>query len=57
MYGTVMNAFTTLNFYSLNVRIDSTNLIGGFVFVTSCNVLTDVVLNEVVIDGLVIDGP
>jgi len=52
-----MNAFTTLNFYSLNVRIDSTNLIGGFVFVTSCNVLTDVVLNEVVIDGLVIDGP
>jgi hypothetical protein len=52
MYGTVMTVFTTLSFYSLNVYIDTTNLIGGYVFVTSCDLATDVVINEVLIDGL-----
>jgi len=57
MYGTVMAAFTTLNFNSKNVYIDTENLVGGYVFVTSCNVLTDVVKGEVMIDGLTLDGP
>ncbi len=57
MYGTVLAAFTTLNFYSRNVYIDTENLVGGYVFVTSCNVLTDVVLGEVFIDNLQLDGP
>jgi len=57
IYGTVMNAFTTLSFYSLNVYIDTTNLIGGYVFVTSCNITKDVVINDVTIDGLTLDGP
>lgn len=57
MYGTVMTAFTTLSFTSTNVYIDTTNLIGGFVFVTSCDVTTDVVINEVVITNLTMDGP
>jgi len=57
MYGTVMTVFTTLSFYSLNVYIDTTNLIGGYVFVTSCDLATDVVINEVLIDGLWMDGP
>jgi hypothetical protein len=52
MYGTVITAFTTLSFYSLNVYIDTTNLIGGYFFDTSCNLATDVVINEVLIDGL-----
>ena len=56
IYGTVMNAFTTLSFYSQNVFIDTTNLIGGYVFVTSCTLGVDNVINEVVIDGLKMDG-
>ena len=51
-----MNAFTTLSFYSQNVYIDTTNLIGGYVFVTSCTLGVDNVINEVVIDGLKMDG-
>lgn len=43
MYGTVMTAFTTLNFESKNVYIDTENLVGGYVFVTTCNPATDVV--------------
>ena len=57
MYGTVMASFTTMNFYSLNVYIDTENLVGGYVFVTSCNILTDVVKGEVNIDNLTLDGP
>ena len=56
MYGTVMTTFTTLSFTSTNVYIDTKNLIGGFVFVTSCDVATDVVINEVVITNLTMDG-
>lgn len=52
-----MTAFTTLNFNSKNVYIDTENLVGGYVFVTTCNPLTDVVKGEVVIDGLTLDGP
>lgn len=51
-----MNAFTTLSFYSLNVFIDTKTLIGGYVFVTSCNVGVDNVINEVLIDNLRMDG-
>ena len=57
MYGTVMTAFTTLNFYSKNVYIDTENLVGGYVFVTSCDVNTDVVKGEVYIDQLTLEGP
>lgn len=57
MYGTVMTAFTTLNFESKNVYIDTENLVGGYVFVTTCNPATDVVWANVLIDGLTLDGP
>mgnify|MGYP000874429492 FL=1 len=57
MYGTIMTAFTTLNFYSKNVYIDTENLVGGYVFVTSCDINNDVVKGEVMIDNLVLDGP
>lgn len=52
-----MTAFTTLNFYSKNVYIDTENLVGGYVFVTSCDINTDVVKGEVYIDNLVLNGP
>lgn len=50
-----MISFTTLSFNSLNIYIDTGNLVGGFNFVTSC-VSTDNVINEVVINGLTMDG-
>ena len=51
-----MTTFTTLSFSSSNVYIDTTTLIGGFVFTTSCDVATDVVINEVNINNLTLDG-
>ena len=56
MYGTVMVAFTTLQFDSTYVTIDTENLVGGFVFVISCDPTIDVVIGEVVIDNLRLDG-
>lgn len=56
MYGTVMVAFTTLQFTSQTVVIDTENLVGGFVFVISCDPIVDVVVGEVLIDNLRLDG-
>lgn len=56
MYGTVMAAFTSVSFMSKNVTINTPNLVGGFVFLVSCNPASDVVTGEVVIDGLTFTG-
>lgn len=56
IYGTVMAAFTSTSFRSLNVTIDTKNLVGGFVFLVSCTPGTDVTTGDVVIDGLKLDG-
>lgn len=51
-----MAAFTTLSFTSLHVKIDTERLVGGYIFVVSCNPNTDVTLGEVLIDDLRLDG-
>jgi hypothetical protein len=56
MYGTVMQAFTTLSFNSLNVKIDTEKLVGGFVFLVTCDPAVDVTTGDVVIDNLRFDG-
>jgi hypothetical protein len=56
IYGSVMFATTALSFYATNVFIDTKTLLGGFVFVISCNVATDNLVNEVVIENLRMDG-
>jgi uncharacterized protein YjbI with pentapeptide repeats len=56
MYGTVMAAFTSISFKSTLVTINTFNLVGGFVFLVSCDPNVDVVTGEVVIDQLTFDG-
>lgn len=56
MYGTVMIAFTSVSFASTGVTIDTENLVGGFVFLVTCNPASDVVTGSVVIDNLKLDG-
>lgn len=56
-YGTIVWTYTTLSFTSTNVFIDTTQIIGGYVFVTSCNTAVDNVINEVMINNLTMDGP
>ena len=56
MYGTVMIAFTSVSFSSTGVTIDTENLVGGFVFLVTCDPTSDVVTGEVVINNLTLDG-
>ena len=56
MYGTAMYTTTSIGFRSTNVQIDTEKLVGGFVFLVSCDPTTDVVTGEVVIDGLNFGG-
>ena len=56
MYGTVMIAFTSVSFSTYGVTIDTENLVGGFVFLVTCNPASDVVKGNVVIDNLKLDG-
>lgn len=52
-----MSALTNLNFYSYNVTIDTVRLVGGYVFVVSCDTSdTTQTHGDVVIDSLVLDG-
>lgn len=55
-YGTAMFTTTSISFSSLNVEIQTPRLVGGFVFLVSCDPLVDVVTGEVVIDGLNFHG-
>jgi len=56
MYGTGMISFTSISFMSKGVTFDTENLVGGFIFLVSCNIASDVVTGEVVIDNLNFDG-
>ena len=56
MYGTAMIAFTSVSFSSTGVTIDTQNLVGGFVFLVTCNPTSDVVKGNVLIDNLKLDG-
>ena len=56
MYGTVMIAFTSISFSSTGVTIDTENLVGGFVFLVTCNPASDVVTGNVLIDNVKLDG-
>ena len=56
IYGTVMNAFTVMSFHSYNVKIDTEQLVGGYVFVVTCDPDNGETTGDVLIDKLTLDG-
>lgn len=57
IYGTVMAAFDNLQMDSKKVYINTENIVGGYVFVISCDGTNpDEIIGEVVIDDLTLDG-
>ncbi len=56
IYGTILNAFSILSFYSENVKITTDRMVGGYVFVIRCDPTIDETSGEVIIDNLRMDG-
>ena len=51
-----MAAFTSVSFYSTNVKVHTVDLVGAYVFLVSCDTSSDVMTGDVVIDNFTLDG-